>query len=47
MRRDAGKVELNEVAPDFTLPDFQGNDVSLADFREEKHVLLVFSRGFI
>ncbi len=47
MRRDAGKVELHEVAPDFTLPDFRGHDVSLADFRGEKHVLLVFSRGFI
>jgi peroxiredoxin len=47
MRVDAGKVELDEVAPDFTLPDFRGRDVSLADFRDEKHVLLVFSRGFI
>lgn len=47
MRRDVGKVELNETAPDFILPDFEGRQVSLADFRGEKHVLLVFSRGFI
>jgi peroxiredoxin len=47
MRRKAGKVKLQEVAPDFTLTDFRGQDVSPADFRDEKHVLLVFSRGFI
>ena len=47
MRRDVGKVELNETTPDFTLPDFEGREVSLADFRDEKHALLVFSRGFI
>ena len=47
MRRDAGKVVLNETAPDFALPDFEGREVSLAGFRGEKHVLLVFSRCFI
>ena len=40
------KVELNTPAPDFTLTDFQGNEVSLSDFRGSKNVLLVFNRGF-
>ena len=40
------KVELNMPAPDFTLTDFNGNKVSLSDFRESKNVLLVFNRGF-
>lgn len=35
------------TAPDFTLDDFQGNPVSLADFRGQKNVLLVFNRGFM
>jgi peroxiredoxin len=34
------------VAPDFTLYDFEGRKVSLSDFREYKHVILVFNRGF-
>jgi peroxiredoxin len=33
-------------APDFTLDDKDGNSVSLSDFRGEKHVVLVFNRGF-
>ncbi len=40
------QVALNTAAPDFTLTDFQGNPVGLADFRHEKHVLLVLNRGF-
>jgi len=47
MRRDAGKVELHEVAPDFTLRDSEERHFPLADFRGKKHVLLVFSRGFL
>lgn len=39
-------VELNKAAPDFTLHDFRGNQVTLSDFRGKKHVLLVFNRGF-
>jgi peroxiredoxin len=41
------QVELNTPAPDFTLPDFQGRPVRLADFRGQKHVVLVFNRGFV
>jgi peroxiredoxin (alkyl hydroperoxide reductase subunit C) len=40
------KVELNAEAPNFTLKDFEGNEVSLTDFRGEKSVVLVFNRGF-
>lgn len=40
------QVQLNSPAPDFTLPDYCGEPVSLADFRGRQHVLLVFNRGF-
>lgn len=40
------KVALNSPAPDFTLHDFAGNPVTLSSFRDQKHVLLVFNRGF-
>ena len=41
------QVPLNAPAPDFTLADFKGQPVRLADFRGKAHVLLVFNRGFI
>jgi peroxiredoxin len=41
------QVPLNASAPDFTLVDFRGQPVRLADFRGKAHVLLVFNRGFI
>lgn len=40
------KVDLNTPAPDFSLDDFHGNQVSLSDFLGEKHVIIVFNRGF-
>lgn len=40
------KVQLNQKAPDFTLPDFHGQEVSLSQFKGDKYVLLVFNRGF-
>jgi len=40
------RVEIKTPAPDFKLDDFQGRSVSLADYRGEKHVVLVFNRGF-
>ena len=41
------KAQLNKPAPDFTLPDFNGNEVTLSDFYDEKNVVLVFNRGFM
>ena len=40
------RVSLGQPAPDFSLPDFAGNMVSLSDFRGRKNVLLVFNRTF-
>jgi peroxiredoxin len=41
------RAELNKPAPDFTLTDFNGREVSLANFQGQKNVLLVFNRGFL
>lgn len=35
------------IAPDFELPDSQGNPVRLSDYRGRQHVVLVFNRGFV
>jgi len=40
------RAELNKSAPNFTLTDFNGHEVSLKDFQGQKNVLLVFNRGF-
>jgi peroxiredoxin Q/BCP len=40
------QVELNAPAPDFTLTDYQGNSVSLSQYKGKQRVLLVFNRGF-
>lgn len=40
------RVQLDAIAPDFCLDDYQGNRVCLSDYRGRKHVLLVFNRGF-
>jgi peroxiredoxin len=40
------RVSLNQIAPNFSLPDFAGNMVSLSDFHGRKNVLLVFNRTF-
>jgi peroxiredoxin len=42
----AKKVQINTMAPDFALDDFQGETVRLSDYRGRKHVVLVFNRGF-
>ncbi len=41
------QVELNAPAPDFTLADYEDNEVSLSQFKGKQHVLLVFNRGFM
>jgi peroxiredoxin len=40
------RVELNAAAPEFELLDWHGNTVRLSDFRDKKHVVLVFNRTF-
>ena len=40
------RVELNNRAPDFSLHDFNGKNVSLSDFTGQKNVLIVLNRGF-
>jgi peroxiredoxin len=40
------RVALNHPAPDFTLTDFQGKQISLSDFKNRQNVLLIFNRGF-
>jgi peroxiredoxin len=41
------RVSLDQIAPEFSLPDFSGHVVSLSDFRDRENVLLVFNRGFL
>ena len=38
----APKIKVGHQAPDFTLKDQNGNDVSLASFRGKKSVVLAF-----
>ncbi len=40
------KMQQQISAPDFTLADFQGKEVTLSGFRALHHVVLVFNRGF-
>ena len=40
-------IQENEPAPDFTLNDTNGESVTLSDFRGDRHVVLVFNRGFM
>jgi peroxiredoxin len=40
------RVSLNQSAPDFSLANYRGRTVSLADYRGKKNVLLVFNRTF-
>jgi len=40
------RVKLDKPAPNFTLTDFTGHEVSLSDFHGKKNILLVFNRGF-
>jgi len=42
---DQFRVKIGKPAPGFTLPDQDGNMVSLTDFKNKRHVLLVFVRG--
>jgi peroxiredoxin len=39
-------VPIGSVAPDFTLPEAAGGDVTLSSYRGKACVVLVFLRGF-
>jgi peroxiredoxin len=41
------RVAVNTPAPDFELEDFNGRKVRLSDYRGDRHVLLIFNRGFM
>jgi peroxiredoxin len=42
----ANRIEIDASAPDFELADFTGRSVRLSDYRDQRHVVLVFNRGF-
>jgi cytochrome oxidase Cu insertion factor (SCO1/SenC/PrrC family) len=42
---DLDRVRVGQPAPDFTLEDSDGKNVSLADYRGKKNVVLIFYRG--
>jgi peroxiredoxin len=42
----AKKLEAS-AAPDFTLTDTRGRSVTLSQFQGDRHVVLVFNRGFM
>lgn len=39
-------TEQIKIAPDFTITDSEGKIISLSDYRNKKHTVLVFNRGF-
>jgi len=39
------RVKVGQAAPDFTLEDVDGKNITLSDFRGKKSVVLVFYRG--
>jgi peroxiredoxin len=41
------RVQIDQPAPDFTLTNANGQQVSLSDFKYKQNVLLVFNRGFV
>ncbi|MDQ3047506.1 MAG: peroxiredoxin family protein [Bacteroidota bacterium] len=39
------KIAIGKEAPDFTLPDQDGQSVSISDFTDKRNLLLIFVRG--
>ncbi len=42
---DLARVRVGDQAPDFTLEDTDGRNISLSEFRNSKKMILVFYRG--
>ena len=42
----AKRVTIDTPAPDFALNNFEGKPVHLSDYQRQKHVILIFNRGF-
>jgi cytochrome oxidase Cu insertion factor (SCO1/SenC/PrrC family) len=42
---DLDRVKVGQPAPDFTLENIDGKQVSLSEFRGKRSVVLVFYRG--
>ena len=43
---DLQRIKIGQPAPDFTLEDMDGKNLTLSDFRGKKTVVLVFYRGY-
>jgi len=43
---DLERIQVGDVAPDFSLESLAGPVVTLSDFRGTKNVILVFYRGY-
>jgi hypothetical protein len=43
---DLERIQVGDLAPDFSLVSLGGPVVTLSDFRGEKNVVLVFYRGY-
>lgn len=43
---DFQRIKVGQPAPDFTLEDMEGKNITLSDFRGKKTVVLVFYRGY-
>ena len=43
---DLNRVQVGDLAPDFSLASLAGPTVTLSSFRGEKNVALVFYRGY-
>ena len=42
---DLDRVKVGQAAPDFTLEDSAGKNITLSDYRGKKNVVLVYYRG--
>ena len=44
-RKETTRVEVGQAAPEFTLPDQEGNEVSLSDFRGKRVVVYFYPKA--